>query len=396
MAMALRASSLAPPVYGNLLPFRFNRKAHSEPEQQHVEEDCDVRENDKRIAISKLPVFNLLDTSDVDRILERLEPLEIDKGQVIIEQGAQDGGDMYFVADGDFDCYEKDKPKKILKKYSAGDHFGELSMLLGTPRTLSIRAVTKSVVWRLSQDAFDQSIKKSEYPEEEGLRLLKEAYKDENYWGNLQKISFRGGTVEASWDRPHVHQGRLTPFKPTDSLETQKLDDAALQTLQNGQPYQTTLHGNKLVVQDIAAPPKVVMDHILDYDRYVGRVPQMLESELYDKKSNGDKKGDTYFARLKTGMRGFSMEFFVKAIHHPAHNSVTWTLDYSKRSEIDDACGHWKVLPLPGNKSRIYYTVNLALGPSISKWVGDFVNKKAATDATAWVKKHSEQYAAAM
>merc|ERR1711976_1156124 len=102
--------------------------------------------------------------------------------------------------------------------------------------------------------------------------------------------------------------------------------------------------------------------------------PQTLESEFYRRTS--DESSATLFSRLRAGMRGFAMEFFVKATFHHAHNSITWTLDYTKESDIDDACGHWHVEPhpsSPGKMSRVYYSVDMVMGPKIPKMVASFM-----------------------
>jgi len=202
-------------------------------------------------------------------------------------------------------------------------------------------------------------------------------------------------------EKPHYHDGKFQPYNAAEML-IDDLDKAAEKILESGKLYKSVMsHQGKtnanrvVVVQDVNAAPATVLGQILDYGQYSKKVPQTLESELYKRKSNADAPGtETYFTRLKTGMRGFSMEFFVKAIHHPAHNSVVWTLDYDKLSEIDEACGYWRAEPhprYPETKTRLYYSVDMSLGSKVVGCVANFINKKAATDAVGWVKKYSEQ-----
>ena len=187
--------------------------------------------------------------------------------------------------------------------------------------------------------------------------------------------------------------GRLRPFDPNDAPTT-RLDSGALHTLENGKPYKTSHENDSrrvLVVQDVKAPKDVVLGRIMDYDNYSNMVPQTLESETYRRISEDGR--ETIFSRLRTGMRGFALEFFVKSTFHPTHSSVTWTLDYDKQSDIEDACGHWYVQAhpkSPESMSRVFYSVDMVMGPSVPKVVGNFINKKAATEATGWVKRFSE------
>lgn len=86
------------------------------------------------------------------------------------------------------------------------------------------------------------------------------------------------------------------------------------------------------------------------------------------------------------------MEFFIRHQYYPSKNSLTWTLDYSRQSDIDDSCGFWYVIPHPSkpNWTRVYYSVEVSMFDWVPKVVIDILSKKALTEATGWVKKHSE------
>lgn len=192
---------------------------------------------------------------------------------------------------------------------------------------------------------------------------------------------------------------KLLPFNPQSTPST-SLDSSARQVLENGRPYKTKhafadsqQETRVLVVQDVNAPPDVVLGLILDYDNYDKMAPQTLESEVY--KRTSDVSSQTIFSRIRAGMRGFSMDMFVKATFHPHYKSITWTLDYEKDSDVEDACGHWYVEEHPDSpgKSRVFYSIAMVMGPRIPFFVGNFMNKKAASDATSWVKRFSEKYA---
>lgn len=88
------------------------------------------------------------------------------------------------------------------------------------------------------------------------------------------------------------------------------------------------------------------------------------------------------------------LEFFVRHFIYIAHHqSLTWTLDYTKESDFDDSCGYWFVIPHPDDpeeKTRLFYSVQVSMFDWVPKFVVDFMSSKALTDATAWVKKYSE------
>ena len=202
---------------------------------------------------------------------------------------------------------------------------------------------------------------------------------------------------------PHSHTGKVAPFEPGDPKVT--LNAKALSILSSGSPYQTTIHvpgstsGRGLVVQDVHAPPDVVWDRILDFDHYVGMVPKTAESSNYQvirhKATKRDPLEQTIFTKMKVGLPLVpKMTFFVKHLYYPELNSLTWTLDYTRKSDFDDSVGYWYVIPHPTlpNWSRVYYSVSVSMYDWVPKAVVNFMSTKALTDATGWVKRFSEEY----
>jgi hypothetical protein len=228
----------------------------------------------------------------------------------------------------------------------------------------------------------------------------------------------------------HPHQGKVTPFQPGDPNII--LDDKALEVLARGQPYQTQVMsagksgGRGMVVQDINAPAHTVWGRILDYDNYAKMVPKTVESQNYqiihhddgDDEDKGNQQvlldvdqsstkrrqasdessipspplpAKTIYTRMKIGFPMLTLQFYVKHLYYPELNSLTWTLDYSRKSDLDDSCGYWYVVPISSNKTRVFYAVEVSIFDWVPSFVVHFLKNKALTDATAWVKKYSEQ-----
>lgn len=194
----------------------------------------------------------------------------------------------------------------------------------------------------------------------------------------------------------HPHQGKVTPFQPGDPKV--KLDKKALKILQSGKPYQTQIlsedgaSGRGLVVQDVRAPTDVVWDRILDYNHYAQMVPKTIASQNYKVE---DHRGgsQTIYTQMKVGFPMIKLTFYVKHQYEPKLHSLTWTLDYSKKSDFDDSCGYWYVVPHPDNPAewtRVYYSVEVSMFDWVPQFVVNFMSSKALTDATGWVKKFSE------
>ena len=201
---------------------------------------------------------------------------------------------------------------------------------------------------------------------------------------------------------PHAHTGKQQPFSPGDP--NVNLDRKALSILSSGKPFQTTIHvpgstsGRGLVVQEVHAPPNVVWDRILDFDHYADMVPRTFECKSYHVQRQNPTKHDALeeiiFTKFKIGLPLIpKMTFYVKHLYYPALNSLTWTLDYSKKSDFDDSVGYWYVVPHPDRPewSRVYYSVAVNMYDWVPKAVVKFMSTKALTDATGWVKKFSEE-----
>mmetsp|Transcript_33298 Transcript_33298/g.54968 ORF Transcript_33298/g.54968 Transcript_33298/m.54968 type:complete len:243 (+) Transcript_33298:292-1020(+) len=128
-------------------------------------------------------------------------------------------------------------------------------------------------------------------------------------------------------------------------------------------------------------------------------VPKTLESQNYKVEKHGNRNDNpsgespqTIYTRMKVGFPMVKLQFFVKHEYAPQLNSLTWTLDYTKKSDFDDSCGYWYIVPHPDNPNwtRVYYSVEVSMFDWIPKFVVQFMSNKALTDATGWVKKFSE------
>ncbi len=104
----------------------------------------------------KLPVFQQLPASNLQKILSSLEEVEVPAGNRIIEQGAI-ADCLYIVRSGKCLVSRQPRPnaKEIkLGELQVGDMFGEDALLSGRPRAVNVTAMTESVVLRLRREAF--------------------------------------------------------------------------------------------------------------------------------------------------------------------------------------------------------------------------------------------------
>jgi hypothetical protein len=71
-------------------------------------------------------------------------------------------------------------------------------------------------------------------------------------------------------------------------------------------------------------------------------VPKTAESEIY---KTENRQGQKYiWVRMKEVGFQYSSFSFREASVRSKKQSMTWTLDYSKRSDFDDSAGYWYVV----------------------------------------------------
>lgn len=201
----------------------------------------------------------------------------------------------------------------------------------------------------------------------------------------------------------HPHNGIIKPFTSVGDLKI-KLDSNALSILKLGLSYKTTQiiaqndnnsdNSVNILIQDIYAPVDIVWERILDFNHYNEMVPKTYESSIYKTiQLDDDTNKQQIYVRMKVGFPLLKLQYYMNHIYDPIHNSLTWTLDYSMKSDLNDSVGYWYVIPHPDNPtewSRVYYSVQVSMFSWVPQFMVDFMSQQALVDATAWVKKYSE------
>lgn len=189
--------------------------------------------------------------------------------------------------------------------------------------------------------------------------------------------------------QPHGHTGVVTPYKsapPTVSLST---DEVAKLTAGDVIVKQQKVEsgGRGIAVFHINATPSKIWSKITDYARYPQMVGHVEACSTYK------TVGSDIYTRFVLSVVGTEVEYFIRHVYKPEQGYLTWTLDYSRLSDLDDSVGYWRVTSLSEAPavSRLEYSVDIRFKGYVPGFVQDMIAKKGLTDAASWVKRESEK-----
>lgn len=189
-------------------------------------------------------------------------------------------------------------------------------------------------------------------------------------------------------NKPHEHQGKVPAFKGAPPAVS--LSDKDLATLASGQVVLKQVEsgngGRGVAVMDVKAPPATIWSRIVNYPMYTKWVDNVATCEVYK------KEGELIFTRFVLDPLGMDVEYYVRHVYRPSAGYLTWTLDYTRQSDLDDSVGYWRVTPLSADPpvSRLEYSVDIRFKGWVPGFVQDMISEKGLTSATTWVKKQSE------
>jgi CRP-like cAMP-binding protein len=114
-----------------------------------------------------VPLFRDLPPRDLRRVAGLAEETWINAGRVVVQEG-QPGTSFYVILDGEARVV-KGTASRTLARLGPGDHFGEMALLDGQPRSATVIAETSLDTVRIRRAAFRELLKKEP---EVGLRIM--------------------------------------------------------------------------------------------------------------------------------------------------------------------------------------------------------------------------------
>jgi tetratricopeptide (TPR) repeat protein len=105
------------------------------------------------------PLFEDLTPEESGAVAREMALETYDEGDIIITEG-ETGSSLYVVVSGEVKVYTRGARGEnvFLAKLTAGDFFGEVSILTGKPRTATVTAAQKSELLRLDKDKLDKVV----------------------------------------------------------------------------------------------------------------------------------------------------------------------------------------------------------------------------------------------
>jgi CRP-like cAMP-binding protein len=102
--------------------------------------------------LTRVPLFGGLSNRDLRKVASLAEEVWMNPGKVVIEEG-EPGDAFYVILDGNARVTRRGTGR-TLKRLGPGDHFGELALLDGGPRTATVVAETALDTVRIRRTAF--------------------------------------------------------------------------------------------------------------------------------------------------------------------------------------------------------------------------------------------------
>jgi hypothetical protein len=106
--------------------------------------------------LKQSPLFRDGDMVFMEQVIMALKPKQVAAGEVLIREG-EIGRELYLIEQGEVEVL--DRTDKVIKVLSDGDVFGEIGVLLSTPRNATVRARIPTDVYVLEKSDFSRILR---------------------------------------------------------------------------------------------------------------------------------------------------------------------------------------------------------------------------------------------
>ena len=191
-------------------------------------------------------------------------------------------------------------------------------------------------------------------------------------------------------NKPHPHNGVATKFT---NPQKASLTSTDVQQLASGKPVFKQVRagngGRGIAVFDVQASEQTVWGVISSFEKYPVWIDGLAKCDVYK------KDGNTIYADFVISTWGVEVQYYIEHDYAPEKGYLTWALDYSRESDLDDSTGYWLVYPSPidPTKTRVEYSVDLRIKGWVPTFIQTMLAESGVEDATTWVKREAEKRA---
>ena len=201
-------------------------------------------------------------------------------------------------------------------------------------------------------------------------------------------VATTGPAFAASVDEPHPHRGVLPPIASAPAPVVLTAEER--ERLKRGKHIErhtkSDQGGSGIAVQYINASPEIIWATILSYHRYTDWVKNVVGCSVYQ------KEGTTLYVDMETSLLGFRNRVFTKNAVRKDQGYMSWTLDYDRKSDVNDLVGYWRVQPVEGmpGVTRLEHSNSISIR-GVPGFLVNYMTRDALSDGTAWVKREAER-----
>ena len=194
--------------------------------------------------------------------------------------------------------------------------------------------------------------------------------------------------LAADAGKPHAHTGKVAPYTNPPVVA---LTPAESTTLAQGQPVlkqvKSATGGRGVAVFDVKAPKDKVWGVVTNYSMYPKWVDGVSKCGPYK------REGNNVYVDFVLSTMGLDVQYYIKHVINPTAGLITWTLDYTRSSDLDDSVGYWRVTPVTTTPplTRVEYSASIAISGWVPGFVKTMIEDKGLQNATSWVKTQSEK-----
>jgi hypothetical protein len=210
------------------------------------------------------------------------------------------------------------------------------------------------------------------------------------FWGVFALAFGLIAGVTAEQNPPHQHSGLLQPYRGAPPRIV--LTRADRELLAQGKAVYKSLDyadGVRVAaVFRVAAEPALIWSLLKDFESYPEWIDDVLETEVYR------RVDDQIFVRFRVKYGPGELSYF--AYHRYPGERLgwgTWTLDYSRKSDLNDTVGYWRVDPAPDapGSSYVTYSATVRWSDWLATLFSDVIARRGLRVATEWVKIQAEK-----